>query len=267
MKASVFSLEGKKLHEIELPKVFETAYHPELIKRAVLSIQSAKKQPKGNFKKAGRQNTAQYRGWRGLPTHERTINVDRARLPRLKNRRGLLYGRVARVPQSVGGVRAHPPKPEKNIFEEINKKEKKQALKSAIAASADRKMVEERHKLDKGIQVPVIVEDGFEELKKAKEVKKVLESLKVWQDVENAKAKRRRKTGKAKRRGRKYKQKKSALIVTKKNASVYKAARNIAGIDVCEVRNLNSELFAPGCSAGRLTVWTESAIKALEAMA
>ncbi|MDD5148209.1 MAG: 50S ribosomal protein L4 [Candidatus ainarchaeum sp.] len=264
MKAGVFALDGKKIRDIELPRVFETEFHPNLIKRAVLSSQSARLQPKGNFIMAGRMNSAEYRGARRLPNQERSINVGHARLPRLKNRRGLLYGRVARVPQAVGGPRAHPPKIEKKIWERINKKERKKALESAIAASAKKELVEKRHALEEGIVLPVIIEDKFEDLKKTREVITVLSALKLGKDLENAKAKRRRKSGKGKRRGRKIKQKKSVLIITKKNSQVYKAARNIAGIDICEVRNLNTELLAPGCSAGRLAVWTESAVKALE---
>lgn len=267
MKADVFSLDGKKMHEIALPKIFETEFHPDLIKRAVLSIQSARFQPKGKYKKAGRDNTAQYRGWRGLPRHERTINVARARLPRLKNRRGLLFGRVAKVPQAVGGARAHAPKPEKKLHEEINKKEKRKALHSAIAASVSKELVGKRHVLPEKISLPVIVEDKLEELKKTKEVITALAALHIAKDLENAKNKKRRRAGKGKKRGRKYKQKKSILIVTKKNSSVYKAARNLAGVEICEVRNINAELFAPGCMPGRLTVWTEGAIKEMGATA
>ncbi|MDD5162896.1 MAG: 50S ribosomal protein L4 [Candidatus ainarchaeum sp.] len=265
MKASVFALDGKKLHDIELPRVFETAFHPELIKRAVLSCQSARLQPKGAFVMAGRMNSAEYRGARRLPTHERSINVGHARLPRLKNRSGLLYGRVARVPQAVGGTSPHAPKVEKKLWERINKKEKRKALESAIAACAKKELVFKRHSLDEKVSLPVIVEDKFEDLKKTKEVIAVLAALNLGKDLENARAKRRRKSGKGKKRGRKVKQKKSVLIVTKNNSPVYKAARNILGIDVCELRNLNAELLAPGCLAGRLAVWTESAIKGLEA--
>ena len=263
MKANVFSLDGKKMHEIELPNVFETVYNPELIKRAVLSIQSARLQPKGIFVMAGRMNTAEYRGARRLPTEQRSINVGRARLPRLKNRRGLLYGRVARVPQAVGGVRAHPPKVEKILLEEINKKEKQKALQSAIAASVKKELVEKRHVLEAEVSLPIIVEDKFENLKKTKEVIAVLKALHLGKDIKEAGKKRRLTKGKARMRGRKHSRKKSVLIVTGKNSGLYKAARNLSGVDVCEARNLNSELFAPGCLPGRLAVWTESAVKKL----
>jgi len=43
-----------------------------------------------------------------------------------------------------------------------------------------------------------------------------------------------------------------------------KAAKNLAGVDVVLVKDLNVELLAPGCHPGRLTVWTKSAINYLE---
>ena len=40
-------------------------------------------------------------------------------------------------------------------------------------------------------------------------------------------------------------------------------ARNHAGVDVVEVNNVNAELLAPGTHAGRLTIYTKSAIEKL----
>jgi large subunit ribosomal protein L4e len=264
VKASVLSLDGKKLRDIELPKQFEAAIEPVLIRRAVLSIQSARLQPKGNNPKAGFDNTALYRGYRGLPAYARTINIEAARLPRLKNRRGLASGKVAQVSHAVGGPAAHPPRAEKVLLEGINKAEKRKAVESAIAATAVATMVKKRgHSIEDGVALPLVVEDSFESLKKTREVVKALEALNVFGDVENAKAKKRIRAGKGKRRGRKYKRKKSLLIVTAKKAQLFFGARNLEGVDVVEARNLNAELLAPGAVPGRLTVWTEGAIKAL----
>ena len=42
------------------------------------------------------------------------------------------------------------------------------------------------------------------------------------------------------------------------------AGANIAGVDCVSVNAMNINDLAPGCDAGRLTVWTESAIGMLE---
>ena len=264
MKTFVYSLEGKSLKEIELPKVFEEEVQPTLIKRAVLAIQTAKLQPKGTYPLAGRDTSAQYRGWRGLPHMERCINVGHARLPRTKNRRNLLQGRVAKVPQAVGGVKAHPPKVQAKTREGINRKEKKAARDSAVACTAVKEKVKGRgHRFDDSLTFPIVLEDKFQELTKSKEVMTVLQKLKLDQDVKRAKSGRKIRSGKGKRRGRKYKKVKSILMVTGEKASLYRAARNLEGVEVVKAKDLNAEQLAPGAVPGRLTLYTESALKSL----
>ena len=258
-KVPVYSIEGEKTKEITLPNVFFTKLEPEIIKRAVLAIQSARKQPKGIKPGAG-MKVAEYRGRRTLSFHGRTINIEHARLPRLKNRRTLIAGIVGNVPQAVGGRRAHPPKVEKNIEEKINKKEKKKALLSAVSYTKERKAVMQRHRVPEKLALPVIVEDRFEKLKKTKEVLNFLSKVGLNEDIEYAREKTKKRSGRSKARGRKIKKKKSILIITSKEAPVYKAARNLTGVDITPVSGLNAELLAPGAMPGRLTVWTESAI-------
>jgi large subunit ribosomal protein L4e len=65
-------------------------------------------------------------------------------------------------------------------------------------------------------------------------------------------------------RGRKMKTPKSLLIVVGEDKGIISAARNLPGVDVVEVQGLNAELLAPGTHAGRLVVWSMSAIERLE---
>jgi len=259
----VYSVDGKKLKEEKLPKVFQESVEPELIERAVLAIQSARKQKQGVKLRAGRDNTAEYRGSRNLPFAQRTINVGHARLPRLKNRATLLSGRVASIPRAVGGPKAHPPKAEKNIAEKINKKEKKKALRSALASTGKFALVSKRHVVKQGLQLPIVVEDRFEKIEKTKDVVKALKAIGISADLESARSKTKKRAGKGRRRGRVKKKKKSVLLVTSKGAKVYKAARNLVGVDITALKELNAELLAPGGVPGRLTVFTETALTGL----
>ena len=259
----VFSAQGQKVRDVTLPAIFSTPYHPTLIKRAVLAVQSTRFQPHGKKPGSGRNNTAEYVGVRGKPTMYRTINVGHARLPRMRNRRGVLQGKVASVPQAVGGPSAHPIRVEKKTVENINVKERKLAIASAIAASVDAKIVKARgHHFDTA-HFPLIVDASFEKIAKTKDAMKAFESLKIAGDVDYAKDRKRIRAGKHKNRGNPYKQKKSILIVTDHLSPIMKAARNIPGIDVVPVHRLNAEHLAPGTHAGRLTIWTEEAIKVL----
>ena len=60
------------------------------------------------------------------------------------------------------------------------------------------------------------------------------------------------------------KKKKGPLIVVGDDCDLLKGARNIAGIDIVKIKNINTELLAPGCDAGRLTLFTENAVQKLE---
>jgi large subunit ribosomal protein L4e len=261
MKAQILGIDGTSKGNIELPAVFETEYKPKLIKRAVQSIQTKQKQAKGADPRAGLKTTALYRGMRGRPGPWKTINTDKARLPRTKQRRYLLYGQVRRVAQSVGGRTPNAPVSWKVFIEKINKKEKRLALQSAIAATTDKALVEKRFIVENDL--PIIVDDKFEESNKTKAIVEILNKIGAGKDLVNAKSKTRKRAGKGKARGRTKKQKKSILIVTGKNTPVLKASRNLPGVDSVTVTSLNVELLAPGTEAGRLVVWTKSAIEAL----
>ena len=264
MKAAVLSIDGSKQKEIELPEVFSTKVDEVLIRRAVLSIQSARLQPNSPYKGAGREYSAWYIGSRGQPAQYRTMNTEHSRLPRLKNRRQLTAGKVALVPHAVKGPAAHPPKVEKILKEKINRKEKKKAVESAIAATAMKELVKKRGHRPGSRELPIIVEDKLEQIDKTRKVTEMLEKLGLIDDVERAKQKRKLRAGKGKKRGRKYKKAKSVLIVIGKAGKISKAARNIEGVDVIEAKNLNAELLAPGAVPGRLTVWSESSLKELK---
>ena len=177
-------------------------------------------------------------------------------VPRLKN-----GSRAAKVPQAKGGREAHPPVTAKVLIKEINQKEKQKAFRSAVAASIRADLISSRgHTFDGA--VPLIFEDKFETLGRTQDVISALTSIGVYKDVERAKDSRTVRAGKGKLRGRRYKQRKSLLIVT--SGPEFRAARNLAGVDVVTVDQLNVEHLAPGMQAGRLTVWTESAVIRLE---
>lgn len=244
MIAKVLDLKGEVVEEIELPKVFETEYRPDVIKRAVLAIQSHRRQPYGTNPLAGVDYA--WENW--------GPGYGYARVPRLKH-----GSRALVVPQAVGGRKAHPPKVQKKWAEKINKKEKRLALKSAIASTANPELVKARNHIFEG-ELPKIVVNDIESIKKTKEVIDVFKAIGVYADVERAKETKRVRAGKGKMRGRRYVMKKSVLLVVGSDGGIIKAAKNLPGVDAVLVKDLNVELLAPGCKAGRLTVWSKSAI-------
>jgi large subunit ribosomal protein L4e len=242
MKATLTDLDGEDAGEVDLPAVFETTYRPDLIQRAVLAAQANRKQDHGADEYAGLRTPAESPGsGRGM-----------AHVPRQN-------GQARRVPHAVSGRAAHPPKAEKDRSLKVNDKERKQAVRSAIAATTDAELVAERgHRFEDDVELPLVVGDEFEDLEKTKEVVSFLEAVGLHADVERADENRSIKAGQGKLRGRKYRTPSSVLFVTSEQPST--AARNLAGATVATANEVNAEDLAPGGQGGRLTVWTESAL-------
>ena len=160
------------------------------------------------------------------------------------------------------GRAAHPPKAETDRGLDMNDKERKLAVRSAIAATADAELVGERgHRFDEDLALPLVVSDEFEDLVKTRDVVSFLEAVGVDGDVERADEGRGVRAGRGTTRGRKTQEPKSLLFVTSSAAGPSKAARNLAGADVATAANVGAEDLAPGGHPGRLTVWTESAVE------
>jgi large subunit ribosomal protein L4e len=174
-------------------------------------------------------------------------------------------GKAAFAPGTVGGRQAHPPRAETCITKEIPKKEKRLALLSAIAATAQKDTVAARgHEIETVPEFPLIVENSIETLTKAKEVEDALSSLGILSDVSRVRDSRKVRAGKGKLRGRKMKQAVGPLIVVAENKGIMTAANNLPGVDIITVNNLNTEILAPGTHPGRLTLWTNGAIDQIE---
>jgi len=264
MKADIYSITGAKKAQIELPAQFQELIRADLIKRAVLAQQSHGYQPYGADPLAGTRQ-----GFATPKRRKRYGTTYGHGISRVKRKfswsRGLRFAWVgAFVASAIGGRKAFPPQANKVIAEKINTKERRKSIRSAIAATANKAQVEKRNHQIKDVKsIPLVVEDKFETLKKAKDIKDALTKLGLSKDLDRA-SKRKVRAGRGTTRGRKYKTKVGPLLVVgKKDCAAVKAARNLPGVNIVDVSNLNAELLAPGTQAGRLTVWTQSAIERL----
>ena len=260
MKADVLSVKGQKVKIIDLPSQFNEKVRPDVIKRAVLVIQSNERQPYGASPRAGKRSSAELsrrrRKYRGAYGH------GISRVPRkIMTRRGTnLYWVGAFAPGTVGGRRAHPPKAEKIWSKKINVKERRLAIRSALAATCIKEVVKKRGHISEN--VPIVVESDFEKILKTKEVIGVLLKLGLDKELERASVKKVR-AGKGKNRGRKYNKRKGPLLVVSEKCGLQKSAKSIPGVDISTVESLNAELLAPGSEPGRLTIFTDKAIERL----
>lgn len=249
MDVTIRSTDGDDAGTATLPGAFQTPYRPDVVRKAVDVAESNQKQPYGADPKAGRQHATESWGpGRGA-----------SRVPRLTQGREAAF-----APGTRGGRRAHPPKAEKKIDEHLNKKERDLALASALAATADPERVENRGHLFDGDELPIVVEDDLVDIAKTQELKSTLEALGLGEDLARAKDGRSERAGRGKMRGRRYRTPRSVLLVVHEQGLIDRSSGNLPGVEFAITDQLNVERLAPGGDAGRLTVFTESALEALE---
>lgn len=255
------SVTNAEIGTVSLPQQFAEEVRPDLIKRAVLAVQSNRRQRYGAYPEAGMQTSAKLsrrrRDYKGSYGH------GISRVPRkIMSHSGTQFNWVgAFAPGTVKGRRAHPPKAEKIWAKQINTKERKKAIRSALAATVMPEIVAQRgHRLPE--HYPFVIEDKLEDMGKTKEVIAVLASLGFSQELLRA-SRRKVRAGRGTMRGRRYRTKKSLLVVVGKSCRLLSSAKNIPGVDVALVTRLNAELLAPGAACGRATLYTTSAIEKL----
>ena len=251
---TVYSVKGESAGTIEVPAAFATAYRPDLIKKAVLAAAANGRQPYGPNKMSGmRHSVSTWGKGRGV-----------ARVQRLHD-----GSRATQSPNNISGRRAHPPKVEKIWEQKINKKEAKLARMSALACTGCADCVRARgHDFDDKVTFPVVVDDALNQVGTAAEVMQLFDAIGIGYDVDRAKNGTKIRAGRGKMRGRKYRTPVSVLIVVsdkERSAAVFKGANNLPGVQVEEISTLNTAILAPGGDAGRLVVYTKSAIEEIGA--
>jgi len=255
-KAIVFNIEGKKIKEIELPKSFSGPIHNELIAKVYLS--SLKKHPYAPYLWAGMETAASGKIRHARRKWKTAYGYGISRVPRkIMTRRGSrFFWRGAVIASTRGGREAHPPKIEAALkSKKINKKERIAAIKSAVAATASLEMLKKKYKsLSRKkfeLSLPIVVESNITKLNTS-ELFELLKKI-LGDAIIVAKKKKTGKTGKARGKG-------SGLLIVRGSKERIKTKI----FDVVSAANLGIKELAAGCMPGRLTLYTEEAIKELE---
>jgi large subunit ribosomal protein L4e len=151
----------------------------------------------------------------------------------------------AQVSGTVGGARAHPAKAEKNWTRKINKKENRKAINSAMCATLDKELVQQRGHIIPS-NYPFALDSDFEKVSKTKDLLTALEELGFADELARGE------------NGAK------SLLIVSESEELQKAAKNILGVEVATVAQLNAHVLAPGTHAGRATLFTKTSIEALQ---
>lgn len=263
MELNVFNAKNEQVGKKKLPASFSEPVRADIIKRAAEVVQSNARQPYGSDPRAGKKAAAKLsrrrRKYKGSYGHG-ISRVPRKTLSRNGTR---MFWVGAFAPGTVGGRRAWPPQANKDWSKSINEKERKKALRSAIAATLDKKLVASRHKIPS--TYPFILDASFESLENTKQIQDAFEKLSLGDELART-AEKKIRSGTGKMRGRKHQRKVGPLIVVSGPCKLALSARNIAGVEVVAANKLNALLLAPGTTPGRMTLFTSAAIDKMETL-
>ncbi|XP_055331847.1 60S ribosomal protein L4-like [Paramacrobiotus metropolitanus] len=240
---------------VVLPAVFRAPIRPDVVNFVHTSMRFNTRQAYAVSDLAGHQTSAESWGT------GRAV----ARIPRVRGGGTHRSGQGAFGNMCRGGRMFAPTKTWRRWHRKINVTQRRYALVSAIAATGVPALVMARgHIIDQIPEVPLVVSDKVEELKKTKDAVTFLRRVRAWGDVLKVYKSRRFRAGRGKLRNRRRIHKKGPLIVYNQDNGVTRAFRNIPGVDVVHIRSLNLLKLAPGAHLGRFTIWTESSFRLLD---
>lgn len=254
MKVALKDLRGKEVKSLELPSVFDTPYRPEIIKKVYVNVLSNKFQPQGRYPAAGEMVSAE----------SRNTGLGIARIARARGEGFQRAGQAAGVASVRAGRLAHPPVSWKKNHKKINKKEKQLGFCSAIAATSNKDIIENRgHNVGKISEFPIVVSNDLEKITRTSELRKTLLSLGLEEDLKRSTNIVRIPSGKSRRRGRKKHSALSCLIVVSKDSPITKLKKSLPGVNVVSIENLSIMDLVPGTKPVRLTIYTKNAIDSM----
>ena len=258
MKAKII---GKNNQEksIELPAFFNEKIRNDLAQRLLEVKRFEEMQPRGADVMAGKMHSAS-----GIISHRRrkwktAYGHGISRVPRkIFWRRGTQFYWVgAFVSNTRGGRRPHAPLVEHFMTtKKVNKKEMIIALKSAFASTANNEMIKERYQTlkDKEIKnMPIVISEEVLSMKTKEFLGFLKENMKGMEELISKNKKVR--AGRGKLRNRKYKKSAGVLLIIGREEE-----KKISGMDV---RNINTIRIQDLMPLGRMTIYTEKALKEL----
>lgn len=242
---------------ITLPAVFKAPIRPDIVNDVHFRMLKNTRQPYAVSAKAGHQTSAESWGT------GRAV----ARIPRVRGGGTHRSGQGAFGNMCRGGRMFAPTKTWRRWHRKINVNQRRYAMTSAIAATAVPALVMSKgHRIEEIPEVPLVVSDKVEEIKKTKEAVQVLKKLKAWADIEKVYSSKRFRAGKGKMRNRRRIHRRGPLVIYNTDNGITRAFRNIPGITLLNVARLNLLKIAPGGHVGRFCIWTESAFKKLDGL-
>ena len=254
---TVWAANGTAAESAPMPAVLSTPIRNDLIHFVHSNLAKNRRQGHAVFYKAGQEHSAESWGT------GRAV----ARIPRISgsgtSRSGqATFGNMCRKARMFA-----PLKIWRKWHAKCNITQRRHAVASALAASACTPLVMARgHKVDNVAELPLVI-NGLASGSKTSGLLETLDKFGFSDELLKVKKSKATRAGKGKYRYSRYVLRKGPLVIyNDEDEALVKAARNISGIDVCNVHRLNILQLAPGGHLGRFTVFTKSAFAALDSV-
>jgi large subunit ribosomal protein L4e len=257
---SVYDAEDAKkvLKQVALPGIYTAPIRPDVINFVHTQMNKNRRQAYAvDAERAGMQTAAASWGT------GRAVS----RIPRVPGGGTHRAGQGAFGNMCRGGRMFNPTRIWRRWHRKISVGHRRYAVSSAVAASAVTALVMARgHRVSEIPELPLVLGGtALNEIAQTKKAYELLEKFGVSEDVDKAKESKRVRRGAGKQRNRRYVSRLGPLLVHANSAApLVKAVRNLPGVDVCYVDDLNLLQLAPGGHMGRLVVWTEDAFSKLD---
>ena len=252
---SVYAADSEAVKEqAPMPAVFSAPIRDDLVQFVHSNIAKNRRQAHGVYWRQGQEHSAESWGT------GRAV----ARIPRISgsgtHRSGqATFGNMCRKGRMFAPLRI-----QRKWHRKVNLNQKRNAVASALAAAACGPLVQARgHRIEDVPELPLVVESLESDTTKG--MISSLENLGLTSDLSRARKSKNMRAGMGKYRNSRFTLKRGPLIVySDENPVVKRAARNLPGVDTCNVSRLNLLQLAPGGHLGRLVVFTKDAFKQLD---
>merc|ERR1712048_1304764 len=177
----VVTVQSESGKQVELPAVFLAPIRPDIVQFVHTSMNKNKRQAYAVNKDAGMQTAAESWGT------GRAV----ARIPRVHGSGTHRAGQGAFGNMCRGGRMFNPTKTWRKWHRKVNRNQRRFAVASALAASSLPALVMARgHRINQVPEVPLVVSDEVESLKKTKNAVATLKKIGAYSDVEKVKSSR-----------------------------------------------------------------------------
>ena len=241
---------------VAMPGVFTVPIRNDLVHFVHSKLAKNRRQGHAVFYKAGAEHSAESWGT------GRAV----ARIPRISgsgtSRAGqATFGNMCRKARMFA-----PLKIWRKWHAKVNITQRRHAVASALAATACTPLVMARgHHVDKVPEFPLVIDNLA--LPNTKSILAALQHFGAGDDLAKVRKSKQIRQGTGKNRNSRYVMRKGPLIVYgNESMGVKTAARNLPGVDTCNVHRLNILQLAPGGHLGRFVIFTKDAFKSLNSI-